>query len=101
MIQTWNIITTKYLGLGDLLHTEIGVNDIIAISPIACSRPSDSRAQCSDSGEQVKSYAEETRGEPHSFFSFLFFDRAVLFERLEQAKGVLLYLLLDTNLSLK
>ena len=90
MIQTWNIITTKYLGLGDLLHnaTEIEVKDIIAISMIACSRLSDSRAQCSDSGEQVKSYAEETKGEPHSFFfPRQFFDRALLSERLEQTKG--------------
>ena len=30
---------------------------------LACSRCSDSRVRCSDGGERVKSYAEETRGE--------------------------------------
>ena len=56
--------------------------------------------RCSDDGERVKSYAEETRGKkrresgafslpfPFSlpfFFPRQFFDRAVLSERLEQA----------------
>ena len=61
-------------------------------------------------GERVKSYAEETRGKNKGsltcFFSLLiFFDRALLSECLEKTisttKGVLLYLLLDTNLNLK
>ena len=54
----------------------IEVKDIIALSMIACSRPSDSREQCSDGGERVKLYAENTRGKkrgetrPFDFVNF-------------------------------
>ena len=68
---------------------------------LACSRRSVSRVRCSDGGERVKSYTEETRGKERgesglSFLPFLslvspvffprqFFDRVLLSERLEQA----------------
>ena len=78
--------STSDLGTCCIHATEIGVKDIIAISMIACSRPSDSRAQCSESGEQVKSYAEETKGEPH-LIPRQFFNRTLLSEPLEQTKG--------------
>lgn len=59
-------------------------------------------------GERVKSYTEEMRGKNEGsltcfFFPHQFFDCVLLSEHLEQTisktKGVLLYLLLDTNLS--
>ena len=67
---------------------------------LACSRRSVGRVRCSDDGERVKSYAEETRGKNEgrmgrvpSLFHFLsrfffprqFFERALPFECLEQA----------------
>ena len=68
---------------------------------LACSKRSVSRVRCSDGGERVKSYTEETRGKERgesgvSFLPFLslvspvffprqFFDRVLLSERLEQA----------------
>ena len=68
---------------------------------LACSRRSDSRVRCSDGGERVKSYTEETRENKRGksgasslplpslvspvFFPRQFFDRALLSEHLEQA----------------
>ena len=68
---------------------------------LACSRRSDSRVRWSDSGERVKSCAEERRGKKRGesgtsslpfpslvspvFFPRQFFDRALLSECLEQA----------------
>ena len=68
---------------------------------IICSRRSVSRVRCSDGGERVKSYAEETREKNEGrvgrvlslfplwslpfFFPRQFLERALLSERLEQA----------------